>query len=113
MSRPVAASALVLALTGAAHAAGLADGTFAEGATAGAFQTINAGNTIGAWTVTGGSVDLIGNYWQAPPTGGHSVDLDGNAAGTISQTFTLAAGEYNLELLRGRQPGRRRWPRRR
>ena len=93
-----AAAALVLGLAGTASAANVADGTFSEGVGAGNFQTYDAGQSIGAWTVSSGSVDLIGSYWQAPPTGGYSIDLDGNAPGSISQALTLAAGHYELSF---------------
>ena len=52
-----------------------------------------------ALIVTGNSVDLIGSYWEATPNGGHTIDLDGNGAGGISQSVTLADGEYQYELL--------------
>ena len=91
------AAALVFGLTGAASAAGVLDGNFSEGAGAGSFQTKLDGSSIGAWTV-GGSVDLIGGYWQAPPTGGYSIDLDGNGPGSISQSLSLAAGTYELSF---------------
>ena len=95
----VLAGAMALVLTGGAHAAGLSDGTFDEGAGAGSFATYGTGSNIGAWSVDSGSVDLIGSYWVGPPTGGYSVDLDGYfAAGTISQSFSLAAGTYNLSF---------------
>lgn len=91
-----AAGALVLALAGGANASALvADGTFSEGSSAGAYTTIFTNGTIGAWTVTDGSVDLIGSYW-AQPTGSYSIDLDGNSPGTISQGLDLAAGSYQL-----------------
>jgi choice-of-anchor C domain-containing protein len=92
-----AAGALVLALAGGANASALvADGTFTEGVNAGSYSTIGTNGTIGgAWTVTGGSVDLIGSYW-AQPTGSYSIDLDGNSPGTISQSLNLAAGDYTL-----------------
>jgi choice-of-anchor C domain-containing protein len=91
-----AAGALVLALAGGANAAALvADGSFSEGANAGSFTTVGTNGTIGAWTVTDGSVDLIGNYWTQP-TGSYTIDLDGNAPGTISQGLNLAAGSYEL-----------------
>jgi choice-of-anchor C domain-containing protein len=92
------AAALVLGLSGAASAANVADGTFSEGAFAGAFQTIGNGGSIGAWNVSSGSVDLIGSYWQAPPTGGYTIDLDGNGPGAISQSLGLAAGHYELSF---------------
>ena len=40
-----------------------------------------------------GSVDLIGGYWQAPPTGGNSIDLDGLQPGAISQSFLDTDGQ--------------------
>ena len=92
------AAALMLGLSGAASAANVLDGNFSEGALAGGFQTIGSGGSIGAWTVSSGSVDLIGSYWQAPPTGGYSVDLDGNVPGAISQSLGLAAGHYELSF---------------
>lgn len=59
------------------------------------YTTYSAG-AMGAWTVTG-TVDLIGNYWQAPPTGGGSVDLDGNSVGGISQVVDTITGDtYTL-----------------
>ena len=95
-----------LALTGTAHAAGnnlVADGTFAGGAQIGQYQTYYAGNGAasvidGAWTVTSGSVDLIGTYWDAP-AGTYSVDMDGASAGTITQDLNLAAGHYVLTFM--------------
>ena len=89
------AGVLFLALTAAAQATNLvADGSFSEGAGAGSFSTVSAGGNIGAWNVTGGSVDLIGNYWTAPT--GYSIDLDGASPGAISQDLSLAAGGYLL-----------------
>jgi choice-of-anchor C domain-containing protein len=67
------------------------------------FATINAGtsfgsasNSSGPWTVTTGSIDLIGNYWQAPFNYGGSVDIDGNSPGGISQTVTTVPGQQYL-----------------
>jgi len=39
------------------------------------------------WTVTSGSVDYIGNLWPASD-GNNSVDMAGQSAGAITQTFT-------------------------
>jgi Protein of unknown function (DUF642)/PEP-CTERM motif len=52
------------------------------------------GAQLPGWTI-GASIDHIGNYWTAQD-GALSIDLDGLAAGTISQTLTgLSAGtEY-------------------
>ena len=93
----ITVGAAALALAGAAHANGFADGSFAEGATAGAFTSYSDGATFGAWTVTSGSVDLIGSYWPGP-TGSYSLDMNGLTAGTVEQSFTLGAGEYRLSF---------------
>jgi hypothetical protein len=58
------------------------------------FQTFTGG-MMGVWNVVG-SVDLIGTYWNGPPVGGNSVDLNGDMQGGITQTFTIAAGSYVL-----------------
>lgn len=73
---------------------------------------LNATN-IGAFTVTGGSVDVVGGslygYLCVIPTSGNCVDLDGStgAAGQISSAnLTLGPGVYNLSFdLIGSQRG--------
>jgi uncharacterized protein DUF642/PEP-CTERM motif-containing protein len=57
------------------------------------FQTISG--TMGPWTVTG-SIDLIGTYWNGPPVGGNSVDLNGDMKGGITQTFSADPGTYTV-----------------
>lgn len=89
-------SALAAALPLAAEATPLTivNGNFATPAVAGPYVTYPGGSTaITGWTVTGNSVDLIGTYWQAPPGGGQSVDLDGDAPGGLSQTLATTAGQ--------------------
>jgi choice-of-anchor C domain-containing protein len=90
------AVAALFALAASAHAGNLVtDGTFAGGSSVGSYGTYNIGDTFdAAWTVTGGSIDLIGSYWTAPT--GYSIDLDGSSPGAISQTLNLAAGTYLL-----------------
>jgi choice-of-anchor C domain-containing protein len=91
--------ALVLTATGAFAASpaqattGLANGSFEQPTVrAGTFQTFPVGQAIGAWNVSGGSVDLIGNgFWQAADRH-QSVDLSGNVAGAVRQTFTTRPG---------------------
>jgi len=73
----------------------IVNGDFGSPAVGGNFTTINAGGGIAGWDVTGGSIDLIGNYWQPSPGNGsgQSVDMDGNSPGTIQQTgISLSAG---------------------
>jgi len=66
------------------------------------FTTVQAGDpSITNWTVTGYSVDYIGNYWQAPDGATRSIDLDGsppydNGSGSaqsgIQQAFATTPG---------------------
>jgi hypothetical protein len=59
------------------------------------------------WTVTAGSVDLIGpGFFDFYPGHGNYVDMDGstggqNPAGQISSNQLFAAGTYNLQFLLG------------
>lgn len=58
----------------------------------GTYATVNAGQTFAQWTVNSGSIDWIGSYWQASD-GANSIDLAGNAPGTIqSASFNTQAG---------------------
>jgi choice-of-anchor C domain-containing protein len=79
----------------AASANLLVDGSFETPIASQPFQTFGTGALGTAWTVTAGSVDLIGNYWQTAQ-GSQSVDMSGNENGTISQTINLAPGTYKL-----------------
>jgi len=81
------ASGAMLLLPVVASANMVVDGSFEDPSVSGTFTTINAGSSIGAWTVTAGSVDLINNYWQ-PAQGSQSVDVAGNINGTIQQTIS-------------------------
>jgi len=94
-----------LGLSPALAAPIVTDGDFANGF--GSFGTYNSGQTLasGAWTVTQGSVDQIGGYWQAPTVGGGSVDLDGSyARGGISQIIAPTAGNYRLTFYMSGNP---------
>jgi choice-of-anchor C domain-containing protein len=62
------------------------------------FITLTSGQTMGAWTITAGSVDLIRTYW-APADGFQSLDMSGSAAGTIGQVVTTTTGStYTLRF---------------
>ncbi|MFF2078885.1 choice-of-anchor C family protein [Kitasatospora sp. NPDC058162] len=65
-----------------------------------------AGQSIGPWQVTSGSVDLIGaGFWQAAE-GDQSVDLNGADSGTIAQTFTTTPGAtYSVSYALAGNPG--------
>ena len=83
----LAASGAMLLLPMVASANLVVDGSFEDPSISGTFTTINAGNSIGAWNVTAGSLDLINGYWQ-PADGSQSVDVAGNINGTIQQTIS-------------------------
>ncbi|MGN6547112.1 MAG: cadherin domain-containing protein, partial [Aureliella sp.] len=70
------------------------DGLFREAADPGAFTNYTTGASLGGWTVSSGNVDLMGTGAQASPLGGRSIDLNGSAAGEISQTLTTVAGRH-------------------
>lgn len=78
------------------------NGSFETGSCGpGAYTTIAAVNNtcIAGWTVSGGSIDYIGSYWQAGE-GSRSIDLSGGNNGTISQTFATVAGRmYQVDFL--------------
>ena len=78
--------------TSSAHAAGFSDGGFDSTQVNGALATYGNGSQIGSWTVTGDSIDLIGNYW-ASTSGQNSLDLSGGDAGGVTQTFSTIAGQ--------------------
>jgi hypothetical protein len=59
------------------------------------------------WTVSGGTVDLIGNgYFDFYPGNGLYVDLDGSTgqAGTMSTNMIFSAGTYEIEFDLGNSP---------
>ena len=68
------------------------NGSFEIGTDPGAYATLNPVDTnITDWTINSGSVDYIGTYWQAL-NGERSIDLNGLAEGSISQTFPTVIG---------------------
>jgi hypothetical protein len=68
------------------------------------YVNVPTGGTIGAWTVTSGSVD----HGTAPAqtgcqtAGGQCVDLNGNGPGTISQTFDTCKPTYRVDFYMSR-----------
>lgn len=80
-----------LAFTSAAFAQ-VQNGGFEDGTDPGSFTTVGAGGgNITGWTVTFGSVDYIGSYWEAAE-GSRSIDMSGGGAGSISQTIATIPG---------------------
>ncbi|HWD18392.1 MAG TPA: DUF642 domain-containing protein [Verrucomicrobiae bacterium] len=106
MTKISAMSLAALSLTTSAALAGnitIANGDFSTPTETGTFTTMS-GNDLPGWTIGADTtIDHIGNYWQAPPPGGQSVDLDGSytassifqdiyvpVAGTVTVNFWLA-----------------------
>jgi choice-of-anchor C domain-containing protein len=89
-----------LSIAGVASAGNLVgDGQFDTPLGSPPFQTVNSGDSLGGWSVGGGSVDFISTYWEPPPGGGGSVDLDGNSPGSISQNINTVVGQgYELSF---------------
>ncbi len=100
--RPVALCAILAATNSLqAGAIPLQNGDFANPTINGTFTTLFATDStdIPGWTVSSGSVDFIGNYWQTPPAGGQSVDLDGDSPGSLQQSVTIpAAGTVAVDF---------------
>lgn len=90
-----AAASLTLSLVGVSVAAGpaIVNGSFETGTNPGAFVQLSAvdSTTIQGWTVSAGTVDYIGTYWQAAD-GARSIDLSGTTAGAIRQSFATTVG---------------------
>lgn len=95
----------LLALPAAANATAFSNGSFEKGTAPGSFSTVNAGESgIDSWDVVSGSVDYIGNYWQAG-AGERSIDLNGNGIGAIAQTFdTIFGMKYVVDFLMAGNP---------
>ena len=98
--------AAAMAMPSAANAAAFVNGDFELGTDTGPwFTTLEAGSTgLAGWTILSGSIDYKGAYWQAGD-GNRSIDLNGNAAGAISQTFdTIAGMGYIVDFLLSGNP---------
>jgi choice-of-anchor C domain-containing protein len=93
------AGVALLGFAAPASAGGFINGSFEDntcGAAAGTFATIAPGNNcINGWSAGPDSVDLVREgYWDAFD-GLYSIDLAGNAPGSISQIFdTVVGGLY-------------------
>ena len=58
--------------------------------------TFVGGTSFDDWAVAGGSIDLVGTYWDAA-TGKQSVDLSGGSAGGVFQDLATSPGQtYGL-----------------
>ena len=93
---------LLLTCVGAVSANIVTNGGFeSPGTFSGPFQPFAA---LTGWNIDAGSVDLINTYWQHA-SGSYSIDLAGNAPGTISQVLTTSANaKYDLSFMMAGNP---------
>ncbi len=82
----------LLVLTAAASAATILNGSF-ESPYCSGICTLSSGLTD--WVISKGSIDIVRSW--SPPDGGQVIDLDGRAAGAISQNIaTVNGGSYRV-----------------
>lgn len=86
------AIAVMALLAPMAQAAVFSNGGFEASTTTAPSTTIGLDGSLGAWTVTSGSVDLVYSYWT-PSEGYYSLGLNGKSAGSIEQTFDTIKGK--------------------
>lgn len=102
----IMAGLLLISLVGTSQAATIFSDNF-DGENAGVGVLNYFGFT--QWTVSGGTVDLIGSgFHNFQPGNGLYVDMDGSTsnAGIMTRTFSLDAGNYSLSYsLAGSQRG--------
>lgn len=92
MRKLLLAAVMAAAVPGVSQAAPFINGSFEMGVAPGGYTNLNApSNAINGWTVSGGSIDYIGSLWAASD-GSRSLDLAGNSAGTIEQSFDTVIG---------------------
>jgi choice-of-anchor C domain-containing protein len=109
LKRSILAIALAVGAAGGGQAATVVNGSFETGPNPNGglgFITLGTGDSsITGWTVTGGSIDYIGNYWTAQD-GGRSIDLAGTSLGTLTQTLTdTVAGQlYEVNFWVSKNP---------
>ena len=80
-----------------AEAVAFTNGSFETGPEPGPFISLPTGSTaIPGWTVLGHSIDYTGSIWEVSD-GVRSVDLSGQGAGGVEQTFdTILGGNYQV-----------------
>jgi choice-of-anchor C domain-containing protein len=81
------------------------NGDFESPAVAALFNTYAAGASVGGWSVSRHSVDLVGSEWVAAK-GQQSVDLNGLAIGSLFQNLPTTPGQsYVLRFALAGNPG--------
>jgi choice-of-anchor C domain-containing protein len=93
ISGGLAAALLSIGVVGTVGAAHNTNSSFESGVDPGSFTTLQSpdSSSIDNWTVSAGSVDYIGSYWEASD-GTRSLDMSGDSAGTVTKTFSTVVG---------------------
>lgn len=101
---------MVAGATPAAAAAGLVNGGFEQPAIEpSVFQTFHAGESVGGWQVTQGSVDVVHTRLYAAAEGVQSLDLNGEEPGTVQQNLsTLPLLSYKVTFSLAGDPSTQR-----
>lgn len=88
-------------------AAIIENGNFEAGTDPGSgFRKIPSNGSINNWTVSSGSVDYIGSFYQSD-AGSRVVSLNGFEAGALSQDLTTSVGvQYDVSFQMSASPGR-------
>jgi choice-of-anchor C domain-containing protein len=98
-SRGLALLSAVLSTASYAQVNLLTNGSFESGPSVPPIASFTAGSAaITGWAVLSGNIDYSSNtfgFWVAS-NGTRSIDLNGNAAGTIAQTFSTVVGQPYL-----------------
>ncbi len=104
-----AAAILTVSLAGVSSAAdpAIVNGSFETGTSPGVYTQLSAVDSVSitGWTVSSGTVDYIGTYWQAAD-GVRSLDLNGSSAGAVRQAFATVVGTtYKVTFRMSGNPG--------
>ncbi|MEM7340079.1 MAG: hypothetical protein AAF467_15595 [Actinomycetota bacterium] len=66
------------------------------------WTTYSSGQTVGAWTVTSGSVDVKNSDWHEFGFGQRFVDINGHGPGTLEQQIEVVPGaSYDMSIVLG------------
>ncbi|MCE5242338.1 MAG: choice-of-anchor C family protein [Syntrophobacteraceae bacterium] len=98
MKKLILTAIMIFAVTTAANANLITNGSFENGIDPGAsFKTISGpdNSSITGWEILYGSVDYIGGYWQAAD-GSRSLDMEGNSPSAIRQSINTVVGQHYL-----------------
>lgn len=84
----------------------VSNGDFETPVIAGQWTGYGQGESMGAWSVSSGSIDIVSSSGWPSESGKQSLDLAGSESGSISQTISTTPGqEYVLTFYLSGNPG--------